>query len=208
VTTILPRLLLALLLLGSGCAKPNPTGTVAVADLDKVASALGWQEEITKALQTAEEERRAQLQAVAQSAAAAIETAKNEVIADAKLNADQIKLLNTIQDPRDLDKLPLTDAQRTKLIQAVNQANLTLQNAQLRSQQALQEKRTALIQRYRDRIRPVAQQIATAAGMQIVLIADNSVLYHEPAVDLTDRITEKLRAETTGPAPFVTPSTK
>ncbi len=199
-------ILIALLTLGLGCAKPGKGGDVAIVDLDKIATDLEWHKQIGTALESAEQEVRTQLQTVAQSAAASIDTAKNEVIADANLNAQQIKLLNTIQDMRDLEKLPLTEAQRTKLIQTVNQANVTLQTAQARSQQVMQEQRAALVTRYRDLVRPIAQQIATEAGFQVIFTADQTVLYHVAAVDITDRVIEKLKASAPAAAPFVAPT--
>jgi Skp family chaperone for outer membrane proteins len=187
-------LMLAPVLLAGGCQKSGTSpGGVAVIDLDRVATAMGWLDDLSKNLQSADTELRTQLDQVWRANVTAIEELKKQVAADAKLTPEQIKLLDTIQDPRDLSQLPLTKEQREKLVATVTQANANWQQALNNSQQLLQNRRRDLILSYRERVRPFARRVATARGMTVVLLTTDNLLLSEPQADITDGVIDELQ---------------
>ena len=189
----------------AGCQKSSTpaTGGVAVIDLDRVATAMGWLDDLQKGVQAADTELRSQLDKVLRDTLKSIEDVKAQVAEDAKLTPDQVKQLNAIQDMRDLGQLPLTKEQREKLVVAVNRANAGWQTALNNSQQALQSRRANLIMTYRERIRPVARRVAAARGLSVIVTTSDNLLYFDPQnADITNEVIDELQKaspETKGP---------
>lgn len=187
------------------------SGGVAIIDLDKVATAMGWLDEITKDLQSADAELRAQLSTVLQNTVGSIEQAKKQVAVEARLTPEQIKILTDAKDTQALGALPLTKEQRDKLAEAVNQANIAWRTSVNNFQQALQGRRANLIQGCREKIRPAARRVAAARSMSVVFVTSENVLYFDPqTADITEKViddlqrtmaSEKGRAGTPSPAP-------
>lgn len=202
---IVCAVMLMSLLAVTGCQKPS--GGVAVIDLDKVASAMGWLQDMQKNLQGADAELRNQLDGILKGSLKAIEDAKEQVAKDAKLTEDQIKLLNSVKDPRELEALPLTKDQRDKLNEAVNKANTSWQGALNQYQQLLQGRRAALIVGYRDRVRPIAQSVAASKGLTVVLTTADNVLYFDAQqADITDTVITELKKMPPAPPPVPAPA--
>jgi Skp family chaperone for outer membrane proteins len=178
----------------TGCQKSTRGGGVAVVDLDRIATAMGWLDDMQKGMQAADTELRGQLDQILRASLKSIEDAKTQVGNDAKLTADQIKTLNSIQDPRELEKLPLTKEQRDKLMETVNRANQTWQQAVNSYQQTLQARRASLIMSYREKIRPVARRIAADRGANVILTPSDNVLYFDAqSADITDQVIDDLQ---------------
>lgn len=194
-------------------AAPAPGG-VAVIDLDKVAGALGWLNELNANLQSTDASLQAQLNQILQNGIKSVEDAKKEIITQAKLTADQVKQLNEVRDVRELEKLPLTADQRQKLIDTLNRANVNLQVARNQYQQLMTGRRAELIAAYREKIRPVARRVANNRGMSVVLTVTDPVLYSDPATSITEDVIEEMMktygksspAPAPAPAPAPTPA--
>ena len=188
----------------------TPASGVAIIDLDRIAAALGWLDDLSKNLQTADTELRSQLDQTLRANVKAIEDVKAEVAADAKLTADQLKTLNAIQDNRDLAQLPLTKEQREKLIGAVNAANSRWQTALNAYQQQIQQRRANLILSYRGKVQPYARRVAAARGLTVVLVTGDNVLLAEPSADITDAVIDQLQQSglASKSPPAVAPPTK
>ena len=202
---IVCAVMLMSLLVVTGCQKR--TGGVAVIDLDKVASAMGWLQDMQKNLQGADAELRNQLDGILKGSLKSIDEAKQQVAKDAKLTEDQITVLNSVKDPRELEALPLSKDQREKLMEAVNKANTAWQGALNQYQQLLQGRRAALIVGYRDRVRPIAQSVAAAKGMTVVLTTADNVLYFDTQqADITDAVIAELKKMPPAPPPVPTPA--
>jgi Skp family chaperone for outer membrane proteins len=175
---------------------------------------MGWLEELNKNLQAADGELRGQLDQVLRGNLKSIEDVKKAVAEDAKLTPEQIKVLNGIQDMRDLSQLPLGKEQKDKLIGAVNQANTNWQQALNGYQQALQQRRAALIIGYRERIRPYVRRVAAERGVTVVFTTSDNVVYVDPAAaDLTEAVIDQLlksppevRPPSPTPAPVAAPN--
>ena len=210
------KLLFSLMLLSvlslAGCQKSSSrvSSGVGIIDLDRVATAMGWLDDLQKGVQAVDAELRAQLEQVFRSNSKLIEDMKAEVATEAKLTPDQVKQLTAIQDTRDLGQLPLTKEQRDKLLAAVTRANTTWQTALNNSQQALQARRAALIVTYRERIRPVARRVAEARGLNLIVTTSDNVLYFDPQnADITNQVIDELQkapAEAKGPVAAPAPT--
>lgn len=208
--TLLNTGLLVALLAVSGCHKSSTAGGVAVIDLDKVATSLGWMEELNKSIKTTDAELRTQLDAILKNSLTSIEEAKKQVAAAANLTPDQVKYLNNVKDERELDFLALSKEQREKLSLAVNKANTTWQNALNGYQQTLQSERAKLIVSYREKIRPAARRVATARGLSAVFtVSDNLIYFDAGSVDITEKVIDELQKNpppAAAAAPAVNPS--
>ena len=199
-----------LLLVFVGCRKSTSSaGGVAVVDLDRIARSMGWVEEMSKSLQAADTELKGQLDGILRNSLKSIDEMKKQVAADAKLTPEQTKQLDSIKDPRQLDDLPLSKEQRERLVEAVNKANAAWQGSLNSYQQALQGRRAQLVIAYRERIRPVAQQVATARGLSVVLSSSDQVLFFDPrSADITDQVVQELQKSSSATTPAPAPLTR
>lgn len=180
----------------TGCKQPAGTGSgggVAVIDLDRAATAVGWMDSMNKDIQAADAALKQQLDQLLRASLKTIEDAKKEVATEAKLSADQIKALDSIQDVRELSQLPLSPTQREKLVATVNQANTGWQNAMNQYQQVMQNRRGALIQGYREKLRPFIRRVAQARGFTVVLSTSDTLLLAEPVADITNEVIDELQ---------------
>ena len=193
--TVLGASVMAFLLIATGCQKPAASsGGVAVIDLDKVATAMGWLDEISKSIQAADVELRTHLSDVLRNSLRSVEGAKAQIAAEAKLTPEQTKLLTSAKDDRELAALPLTREQRTRLVETVNKANTEWRTTLNNYQQTLQARRADLVLSYREKIRPTARRVATAKGMNIVLTTSDNLLSFDPqSSDITDQVIEELQ---------------
>jgi Skp family chaperone for outer membrane proteins len=198
----------AVLLAFAPAAPAAAAGGLAIIDLDRVATAMGWLDDLNKNLQAADTELRFQLEQAWRASVKAIEDAKADVSADAKLSRDQMKVLNSIQDMRDLAQLPLSAGQRDKLTTALTTANTRWQTAQNNYQQQLQQRRSSLILNYRDKIRPFARRAAVARGLEVVVTTSDNLLSFEPAADITNDVIDEMQKagmqKIAAPAPAAT----
>ncbi len=171
-----------------------PAGGLAVIDLDKVASAMGWTEQMKTSIEATSTELKGQLEEVYRGMVQSVDDVKKQIAADAKLTDEQAKALTNAKDQRELDALPLSKEQRQKLVEAVNKANASWQTALTNYQQALQGRRATLVQSYRERIRPAARRVAAAHGMTVVLAASDNLIYFDPqSADITDEVIDELQ---------------
>jgi Skp family chaperone for outer membrane proteins len=209
---------------GSTGGSSGGRGTVAVIDLDKVANTLGWIAQMNANLQAADADLKKQMEQVVQAGVKEIEDAKKKVVKDANLTAEQEKTLNSIQDLRELEKLPFTKDQREQLVTTLQKANNSLLVARNSYQQLMQGRRNELIVAFRTKIQPVARRVAAAHGMTVVLTTADSVLYFDPqTTDITTEVIDEMQktiaaeraampaaapapATTPAPAPATTPA--
>jgi Skp family chaperone for outer membrane proteins len=194
----------------SGCSpssSSSSSGGVAIVDLDRIATAMGWMDDLSKNLQAADTELKSQLDQVLRATLKAIEDVKQQVATDAKLTPDQIKLLNSIQDPRELSQLPLSKEQKDKLVEVVGQANNTWQQALNGYQQALQQRRAALIMGYREKVRPYVRRVAESRGITVVYTTSENIIYAESSrADITDAVIDQIQ-KNPPPRTTATPAT-
>lgn len=193
--SIFGAVILVSLLALSGCQKlSGAAGGVAVIDLDKVATSMGWMEELNKSIQSADQELRSQLDAILKNSLTSIDEAKKQVAASANLTPEQVKVLNTAKDQREIEGLPLSKEQREKLTETVNKANTSWQSALNEYRQAMQGQRAKLVVSYREKIRPAARRVATAHGLTVVLTTSDNLLYFDAnSADITEKVIDELQ---------------
>jgi Skp family chaperone for outer membrane proteins len=196
------------LVLGAGCNKgdsSNPgspggnagkvTGTIGFVDLDKVSAQIQWKADFENDFNAAKREAERQLTVFKDSVMAAWDTKKKDVAAAAHLNAEQVKALNGMNG-QEIQKLPLTQAQKDDLGQSFAQANQALNAAQQKANQALSQREQKILESFREAMRPSVRRVAMAANISMVIAPPpnaNPVFYYDPSVDLTDQVVDDMR---------------
>ncbi len=186
--------LLFLLAVTTSQAQAATAGGLAILDLDKVTTAMGWMDEMSKSIQATNTELKNQLEEVHRGMLKSIDDGKKRIATEAKLTDEQGKLLLNAKDQREIDGLPLNKDQRQELLETANKANTVWQTALTNYQQALQNRRASLIQSYREKIRPAARRVAAAHGMTVVMAAsDNLIYFDSQSADITDAVIDELQ---------------
>ena len=181
--------LLTLLLAGCGRAPspaPSPAspptpapakGGAAILDLDAAAKRLGRDVAILAELKEAGAPIRDQLAASQK---------------DYQAQIDRLKASHGAK-PSEADNQKLAELTRTLSQQ--------FQQQQQQAQQELNAKRAALINRFREEVKPVALKIATAKGLGIVQLKnDLTILTSEPDLDITDEVVAELTRSAAAPS--------
>ena len=146
-----------------------------VVDLDVVAKALGRDAEITRKVEQAPENLNAQLIQAAQ---------------------EMEKQLQ--QQKTDLGDTPSPEA-REEFRQTELRAAQNIRNNKVRGEQTRQSVRDEQIPKFRGEVKPIAGRVAKDRGAQVVLIANQTVVWFEPVADITADIIAAMRASLTSP---------
>jgi len=164
--------LMSVLLL-TGCDKlPGSAGPgTLIVDLGAIAKATGQEESMQSRAQTVREEVNAQL---AESAA----------------NLEQ-----QIEQERESYGDTPTVEQQQQLQQTMAQAQQQYGQLQAGAQQQLQQLEINMVMEFRDQIKPVAEKIAQSRNAHLIVLADQSVFWLDPAIDITGDVISALRAE-------------
>jgi Skp family chaperone for outer membrane proteins len=93
-----------------------------------------------------------------------------------------------------------TQQQQQQLARMAQQAGQKLRRLQAMAQQRMQQLQARVINQFRDELSPVVKQIARENDAQLVLMNNNSVLWYDPAIDVTDQVIGALRAAENDPA--------
>ena len=169
---ILTSLVLTASLIGlSGCDNFQTTPDSVVLDLDAIANATGQAETIKQQIENANQELNTQL--------ATISTKLNDQLLVEK---DKMGKKPSKTDKQNLEKLTI-------------QANQKMQQAKAIASQKSQQYRAALILQLRDNVKPIAERIASNRGAKIVLTSNNSMIWFDPEIDITDEVIAEIRAK-------------
>ena len=156
----------------TGCDQiPGMGGGVAVIDLGAVAKASGQE----AAIQQQAEAQRANLNVQLQEAAASL---------DAQLTAEREKIGDAP-----------TEEQTQQLQQLAGEAQRQYSAAQQQAQAQAQQFETNLVMSFREKVKPIVEQVALARGAKVVMLTDVTMLWYLPSVDITDEVIAKLRAD-------------
>lgn len=145
---------------------PAPLLSVAVIDLDDIAQRVGRMDEIRQSLQEKETELNDNLNLLTS-------TYENEV-------AEKKKELGQ----------PPSDAQKSELAALTQRLNSNILKVRQQSQQELAFHRNSLMIRFREEVKPLAQQVANAHGMSVV-ITSNYVYSTAAGVNITDEVVQR-----------------
>lgn len=161
---------------GSGGSQVQVVNGFAVVDLDLIASRLGQD----KALQ----------QALNQSA-----TSLNDQLAQQRVNFQRRVLLEEqklVEQEKETEQ-PRTLEQQQQLQALVQNLNATMAQSRAASQQQLSQQQVALIQQFRQKVRPIAISIARERGFSIVLTKNESVLFaYDEAFDISEEVIKRM----------------
>lgn len=177
-TLSLFALLVPIFLSACGPVASSGKGGVALIDLEDAAKRLGRDVAITEELQSA-----------------------GAVLGD-QLAAAQKEFQEEFERQKQTVGDKPTPADTEKLTELGRNLNVQFQQKQQQAQQELAAKRLALVNRFREEVKPVAMKIAAARGLDVVLVkSDVVVLGNEPGVDITDEVVGELtRSNATGSA--------
>jgi len=169
------RVLMAVALVGvlaavTGCKKAPVGPGVGVVDLDKVASALGWDATLNQAAKDKDQELSGSLNKLQSDL-------KAQVDAKVKEYGDQA-----------------TEQQKAELGEMAGRANQVLQNAVNEARQKAGIHRQDMINDFRDKVRPYAKEVADAQGVGVIVLKTDPVFYTALTADLTDAVIDKLQA--------------
>jgi len=156
-------------------AAPSPPD-VAVLDLGAVAKALGRDEVFKQQVEAAGRELQQQLSEFSTE------------VRD-RLREEQAKLGD---EP--------SEEQRQQLAQLAANAQRQVQQSQALARQRALEFQTGLAAQFRAEVQPVAAEVARANGARTVLLS-NTILWFEPAIDITGKVIDEMRARGARPAP-------
>ncbi|MGI9341828.1 MAG: OmpH family outer membrane protein [Gammaproteobacteria bacterium] len=163
---------LLVLLLGACDQLPGMGGSgTAIIDLGVIANATGEEDRIKRQAQVRRDELSAQLD----SELAALE---------AQLNAEREKLGDSPSDEA-----------RQQFQQLTAQAQQQYSQAQQQAQQQAQRYESELVTQLRERIKPLAAEVAKSRGVSVVFLADVTLFWNDESADITDEVIGKLRAD-------------
>ena len=149
----------------------EPSGGLAVVDLDEIAKQVGAESEIATALKY------------------------RETDLNSKLQVMRTNYIQQFKDRKDLYGENPTDEQNEQLVSINRQINLNLVNARQQAKSHLTTHRSELILKFREQVAPVAEQIAKERGLSIVVPRNEGwLLAVDDRIDITDDVANALKA--------------
>jgi len=86
-----------------------------------------------------------------------------------------------------------SEAGNQKLVELSRNLNAQFQQKQQQAQQELDARRVALVNRFREELKPVAMKVAAGKGLGVVLIkSELVVIASDPALDITDEVVAEM----------------
>jgi Skp family chaperone for outer membrane proteins len=161
----------------AGCSwggddKPQATGGVAVVDLDEIARQVGASAEMSQAIQAHEASLSTQLQTLKSSYVQQLQTKKEELGSEPTAE----------------------DKQRFAALS--KQANINLVSAQQQAKGHLAKHRADLVVEFRQRVAPVAKQIAAERGLSLVIPRNEGmILAVDDQIDITSAVATALKPQ-------------
>lgn len=194
-------------MVASGCkgrgSAPAPAHTdaprrirpIAVVEVEQIIQAMGWSTEIRAAVSIAQRQLRAdrdrQLKDLYQQGMAV----RKRIAKSAKLNAAQTDRVLNLQNPGQLDTLPLTPAQRKELIDSGIQINRQAEQVQQQYMKDLDNQSIQIAGSYRGKIVPAAKRVAAVTGFRTIIVDASSVIYHDPSTDVTQQVIDEMKSD-------------
>lgn len=154
----------------SGCDNFQSSPDSVILDLDAIAKATGQAETIKQQIEIANKELNTQLTTISNQL--------NEQLLEEK---NKMGKKPSKTDKQNLEKLTI-------------QANQKMQQAKAIATQKSQQYRAALILQLRDNVKPIAEKIASKRGAKIVLTSNNTMVWFDPEIDITDEVIAEIRA--------------
>lgn len=148
----------------------QPSGGVAVVDLDEIASQVGAGDEIAQALKS------------------------REVALNAQLKSMKTSYVQQFQERKALYGDEPTKDQNIQLVSIGRQINTNLATAKRQAANDLSNQRSQLIKKFRAQVSPIAEEVAGGRGLSLVVPKNEGwLLYADEAIDITDEVAAKLK---------------
>jgi len=161
-------LLILITLLVASCGGDN-SGSVAVIDLDEIASVTGRDKVIAERVKAFTTEQQGLL---------------------TKLR-DELRN-NIEQEQKKLGKKPAKE-KLAKFDQLTQSSEIKLRQEISRVKDVAAQLRVNLVMEFKKEVEPVASSIAKQRGMSIVMIKQNAMLYIDPTADITNDVIDELK---------------
>jgi Skp family chaperone for outer membrane proteins len=158
----------------------SSNGATATVDIDKVARDLNWMAK----LQTNLETYRAQLQSDLANFQKRYESEVQQHVKDM-----------VPPGTPEGGKYTLSQTQSQELTNYIVQARQQVQQLQQLAEQQFASYRAQWIGQYRDALSPIVRQVAQDKRMNVVLLKNESVMFADRAVDITDAVVDAARAK-------------
>lgn len=155
----------------TGCENFTPSQSTVVIDINAVANATGQAAIIKKQIEIANKDLSSQLETISNKL--------NEQLTNEK---EKVGKKPTKNDTQNMQQLTI-------------QANQKMQQAKQLASQKSQQYQAALIQQLRKSVIPIAEKIALERNADIVSIVDNSMIWFNPDIDITDEVIAEVRAQ-------------
>lgn len=154
----------------SACNNQPHTGRVAILDIAAVSEKTGGTEKMSNQLKAMQAKYQADLN---------------------KLQGDlQAKISNR---QKEFGKKPPTDEQRQEMSRMMSNAQKEFNDAQAAASQAIQQEQARLVMTFRDKIRPIARQVAASKGLSVVLLKNEALMLDaDPSLIITDAVVAEL----------------
>ena len=163
----------------NGSSHETPQGKVAIIDLDLVARQIGYDQQIASAIQQQKTSLEQQLGAI---------------------KASYVQELKKRQS--DIGEAP-TNEQKQFLSKSELQANRSLIQQKRKADVLLTQYRAQLAKDFRERVKPIARQVATEMGLSIILTKNDSVVFdYDMTVDISNTVAERMRSEQPNPPSY------
>jgi len=93
-----------------------------------------------------------------------------------------------------------TQEQKQYLANAQRQATVSLNQEKKKANVSLNQYRARLIRDFRSEVKPFARKVAGERGLSIIITKNEELVFdHETAVDITEAVIERMRAEPSSP---------
>ena len=156
---------------GDNATNTNGQGNVAIIDLDMVAKQLGYDTQIAGAIQQQKSSLQKQLGVIKANFEQELTKTKNQIgESPTPEQAKQFQQSNLVANQ--------------KFSQEAKKANLLLNRYSAQ-----------VIQQFRNTVKTTARQVAADKGLSIILTKNDIVFDYDMAVDITDAVIERMRAE-------------
>lgn len=163
--------LFALALMATTGSSHAQQGGVAVLDIDKVAQTLGIEENVKESLKE-------------------IETGLN-----AELQKIQLELQTQFNNVRAQVGPQPTQEQAQQLANINGQLTQRLNQSRTQAQSQLNAKQFELVTEFREKVKPVALEIAKAKGLHVIVTPDASLFAYDESIDITEAVTQKIKTD-------------
>jgi Skp family chaperone for outer membrane proteins len=88
---------------------------------------------------------------------------------------------------------PMNEEEQQLLQQLTMQAQQQLSQRQAQAQQQAQQYQMTMVTEFRNKVQPIAAEIAAGRGADMILISDPAMLWFDPSIDMTEEVIGALR---------------